>query len=77
MFWGFKMNRKDYGEFMTMKDIKKVFGIKSTNTMMRFVHRQQIPYKKETKKLLFFVTDAVFAKVQKMRSEADRYIRGI
>ena len=71
------MNRKDYGEFMTMKDVKKVFGIKSTNTMMRFVHRQQIPYKKETKKLLFFVTDAVFAKVQKMRAEADRYIRGI
>ena len=71
------MNRKDYGEFMTMKDIKKVFGIKSTNTMMRFVHRQQIPYKKEAKKLLFFVTDDVFAKVQKMRSEADRYIRGI
>jgi ribosomal protein S26 len=71
------MNRKDYGEFMTMKDVKKVFGIKDTHTMMRFVHRQQIPYKKETKKLLFFVTDAVFAKVQKIRSEADRYIRGM
>lgn len=71
------MNRKDYGEFMTMQDIKKVFGIKSTNTMMRFVHRQQIPYKKETKKLLFFVADAVFARVQKMRAEADKHIRGM
>ena len=76
MFWGFNMNIKDYGEFMTMKDIKKVFGIKSTNTMMRLVHREQIPYKKETKKLLLFVTSAVFAKVQQFRSEADKYIRG-
>lgn len=71
------MNRRDYGEFMTMKDIKKAFGIKSTNTMMRFVHRQQIPYKKETKRLLLFVTDAVFVKVQEFRSEANRYIRGV
>lgn len=71
------MDRKDYGEFMTMKDIKKAFGIKSTNTMMRFVHRQQIPYVKETERLLLFVTDAVFAKMKEIRCKADKYIRGI
>lgn len=68
---------KDYGTFMTMKDVKKEFGIKSTATMMRLVHRQQIPYFKETNKLLLFRTNAVYAILEKFKQKADRYIRGI
>lgn len=71
------MNLKNYGTFMTMKDIKKEFGIKSTSTMMRLVHRQQIPYFKETNKLLLFRTNAVYAILEKFKQKADRYIRGI
>lgn len=71
------MNIKNYGTFMNMKDIKKEFGIRSTATMMRLVHKEQIPYVKKSAKILLFVTDAVYKKVQEFEVEADRYIRGI
>lgn len=68
------MNRKDYGEFMSMKDIKKEFAIKNTTTMMRVVHKQQIPYKKLSKKLILFVTDAVYSVLTEMKRQAGIYI---
>ena len=71
------MNIKDYGTFMNIKDIKKEFGIKSTATMMRLVHKEKIPYVKKSAKVLLFVTDAVYAKIKKYELQADRYIRGI
>lgn len=77
MFWGFNMDIKNYGTFMNMKDIKKEFGIKSTATMMRFVHKQQIPYTKESAKILLFKTEAVYKKIQELELKADRYIRGV
>lgn len=77
MFWGFNMDIKQYGTFMNMKDIKKEFGIKSTATMMRLVHKKQIPYAKESAKILLFKTDAVYQKLQEMEVKADKHIRGI
>ena len=71
------MNIKNYGTFMNMKDIKKEFGIRSTATMMRLVHKEQIPYVKKSKKILLFVTEAVYKKVQEFETQADRYIRGV
>lgn len=71
------MNIKNYGTFMNMKDIKKEFGIRSTATMMRFVHKEQIPYVKKSAKILLFVTDAVYAKLEQMKAQADRFIRGV
>lgn len=71
------MDRKQYGTFMTMKSIKKEFDIRSTATMMRFVHKEQIPYVKKSAKILLFVTDAVYAKVEQMKAQANRFIRGL
>lgn len=44
--------------------------------MMRFVHRQQIPYIKETAKNLLFLTNGVFTKLQELKKKANRYIIG-
>ena len=71
------MNINNYGTFMNMKDIKKEFGIKSTNTMMRLVHKEQIPYVKKSRKLLLFVTKAVYKKIQEFETKADKHIRGM
>lgn len=71
------MDRKQYGTFMTMKSIKKEFDIQSTATMMRLVHKEGIPYVKRSKKILLFVTDAVYKKVQEFQLKADKYIRGV
>ena len=70
------MNIKNYGTFMNMKDIKKEFGIRSTATMMRLVHKEQIPYVKKSAKILLFKTDAVYVKIKEFKEQADRYIRG-
>ena len=71
------MDRQKYGTFMTMKSIKKEFDIRSTATMMRLVHKEEIPYVKKSKKILLFVTDAVYAKLEQMKAQADRFIRGV
>ena len=71
------MDIKNYGTFMNMKDIKKEFGIKSTATMMRLVHKEQIPYVKESAKMLLFKTVAVYGKLKELEQRADRYIRGV
>ena len=71
------MNINNYGTFMCLKDVKKEFGIKSTNTMMRLVHREQIPYTKQSAKILLFKTVAVYQKIKELEEKADRYIRGM
>lgn len=71
------MDIKNYGTFMNMKDIKKEFGITSTATMMRLVHKEDIPYVKKSKKILLFVTEAVYKKIREYELQADRYIRGV
>lgn len=63
----------NYGKFMNMKDVKKEFGIKSTATMMRFVHRQQIKYFKESAKIILFRTASVMAVLEKCERNACRY----
>jgi hypothetical protein len=62
-----------YGTFMSMKDIKKEFAIKSTATMMRFVHREQIPYIKESAKIILFQTVEVMKVLEKFKRNTCRY----
>lgn len=66
----------NYGTFMNMKSLKKEFDIRSTATMMRLVHREQIPYQKISKKIILFPTVAVFAKLASLKHKAGRIYRG-
>lgn len=67
------MKKNEYGTFMNMKDIKKEFAIKSTTTMMRFVHRNHIPYIRETRKIILFETKVIMFFLEKLKNKACRY----